>query len=393
MTEARSLYSILGVDRAAGADSIERAFREKHAALERDGFSSDEMSLLRVAYDTLKNPQLRSRYDARQALLADEARQVVVTSEGDEAPVEERRNGRFLRVLLLLFVAALAYWMFQPAVSHVREPEASIKTEVQDPVVAPSENDEPEMSESPVVTAPMASSPVASAPAFSADVRQETSVQNVEQRRPPRSPGFDANYLAWSAYFVIRPGVASGSGVLVAPDKILTNCHVLAGAALSGITVVNSMTRVAAPVREYARLDDDDACLLHAPGAGSDVIEWGRSASLGFGDATHTFGHPGGSSNLIWSSGAFERRMAVSGRGEEVLVTNNYCRPGSSGGPLLDGEGRLVGIVTAVERFAGKTQETIYGKCLSVTEATARELLRKPMFPIAMAPASYRKNY
>ncbi len=395
MAEARSLYSILGVDRDAGADSIELAFREKQAAQARDVFSSDEMSLLRVAYDTLKNPVLRKRYDARQAVLAAEAKQVVVISEGGGETVEERRDGRFLRVLLLLPIAALAYWVFwpSPSVSRVRAPGESIRIEVPDQVVANSETDESEISESPIAAAPMNASPVASFPVLSTNGRQETYVQKVEQRRPGRSSGFDANYLAWSAYFVMRPGVATGSGVLVAPDKILTNCHVLAGAALSGITVVNSMTRLAAPVRDYARLDDDDACLLHAPGAGSDVIEWGQSASLGFGDATHTFGHPGGASNLIWSSGAFERRMAVSGRGEEVLITNNYCRPGSSGGPLLDGQGRLVGIVAAVERFVGKTQESIYGKCLSVTEATARELLRKPMFPIAMAPASYRKNY
>ena len=60
---------------------------------------------------------------------------------------------------------------------------------------------------------------------------------------------------------------------------------------------------------------------------------------------------------------------------------------------MLDGEGRLIGVVTAVERFVGKTRENVYGKCLSVTEATARELLRKPLFSIAMAPATYKKNY
>ena len=397
MGEIRSLYSILGVAVDADAEAIETAYREKCRELARSGSAADELSLLRVAYDTLKNPSLRRRYDARQEMLAAEAARVVIVSEGADEDYgdsgERRRSGPFI-LLLLLFAAGFVYWKFRPVAAPLAAPPAAAVAE------APAEDVEavafpaPEVREGdempPVPTEGNVQSPLQNPPA---EIRQEAMAARIERQRPARGPGFDASYLAWSAFFVVRPGVATGSGVLVAPDKILTNCHVLAGAALSGISVINSMTRKSTQVRAYARLDDDDACLLHAPGAGSDTLEWGRSADLGFGDATHTFGHPGGSSNLIWSSGAFERRMAVSGRGEEVLITNNYCRPGSSGGPLLDGEGRLIGVVTAVERFVGKTRENVYGKCLSVTEATARELLRKPLFPIAMAPATYKKNY
>ncbi len=396
MGEIRSLYSILGVAVDADAEAIETAYREKCRELARSGSAADELSLLRVAYDTLKNPSLRRRYDARQETLAAEAARVVIVSEGSDEDssdfVERRRSGPF--ILLLLVTAGVVYWMFRPLPAPVATPPAAVVSDAPAEVTEDSlaqAPEEPEAGDIPP-TSPEGDvqSPLRNPPA---EIRQEAMAARIERQRPARVPGFDANYLAWSAYFVVRPGVATGSGVLVAPDKILTNCHVLAGAALSGISVINSMTRMATQVRAYARLDDDDACLLHAPGAGSETLEWGRSADLGFGDATHTFGHPGGSSNLIWSSGAFERRMAVSGRGEEVLITNNYCRPGSSGGPLLDGEGRLIGVVTAVERFVGKARENVYGKCLSVTEATARELLRKPLFPIAMAPATYKKNY
>ncbi len=394
MGEIRSLYSILGVAVDADTESVEAAYREKRQELERRGSAADELSLLRAAYDTLKNPALRQRYDARQEALAADAARVVILHEGDEAESgERRRSGPFI-LLLLLFAAGFVYWMFRPQAVPVAAPQAAVASgapaEDAGEMAAPAP-EVPEAAELP----PQSPEEKVELPSQNppAGIRQESLTARIERQRPARGPGFDANYLAWSAYFVVRPGAATGSGVLIAPDKILTNCHVLAGAALSGISVINSMTRKATQVREYARLDDDDACLLHAPGAGSDSIEWGRSADLGFGDATHTFGHPGGSSSLIWSSGGFERRMAVSGRGEEVLITNNYCRPGSSGGPLLDGEGRLVGVVAAVERFAGKTRENVYGKCLSVTEATARELLRKPLFPIAMAPANYKKNY
>lgn len=389
MGESRSLYSILGVACDASGEAIEAAYRAQSAVLEQNGSDADASSLLRVAYDTLRNPSVRQRYDARQLALKTEAARVVIVPDGPEIRFgSHRRAGRTLAILALLLVAGLTYWSFRPKLAlsrpsvHASVASAPTEGEVQaDSVVA---------DDSVAVTI---SVPLPPPPALAAEVQIDAPASGSTMGRPVRTPGFDAKYLAWSAFYVVRPGVATGSGVMVAADKILTNCHVLAGAALSGIAVMNSMTRKISRVKEYARLDDDDVCLLHAPGAGSDAIEWGISANLKYGDSTYTLGHPGGASDLVWSSGAFVRRMGLSGRGEDFLVTNNYCRPGSSGGPLFDGEGRLVGVVTAVQRFTNQAQESVYGQCFSVTEAAARDLLRKPLFPIAMAPSSYKKNY
>lgn len=146
----------------------------------------------------------------------------------------------------------------------------------------------------------------------------------------------------------------------------------------------------ATKVEKYARLDGEDACLLFAPGAGNDSLAWGSSDSLRPGDTVHTMGHPGGSSSIIWSEGQF--RMRVNRGRESVLVSNNYCRPGSSGGPLLDSEGRLVGVVSQVQVRARDREPVQYGDCISVPEASARVLLGKPLFPIALAPAQYLRN-
>ena len=156
--------------------------------------------------------------------------------------------------------------------------------------------------------------------------------------------------------------------------------------------VIHSVTQKLSKVEKYARLDDEDACLLFAPGAGNDPIAWGNSAALRPGDTVHSFGHPDGSTGIIWSEGHFLERIERGG--DTFLFTNNYCRPGSSGGPLLDDEGRLVGVVAAVRRFPARAGEPPrYGACISVSEAAARALLGKPLFPIALAPARYFPNY
>jgi len=393
MAESRSLYSILGVASDASLEEIESAFRSRRMDLDRRGGDADELSLLRVAYDTLKNAPARRRYDARLAAQAHPAAPVPtpVPAGADMAFSEPRSAGRRLGLPFLILGAVLAYWWLKPAPNApVQQQLAAAATR---PAPAQPAASAEEEAPADIVLPPLPPPPMPARVEPAGEEGVTTTQTTVVYQKPKRQPGFDAQYLAWSAFYVIRPGEVTGSGVMVAPNKILTNCHVLAGAGLSGIAVLHSMTRKPTRVTEYARLDDDDACLLHAPGAGSDVIDWGSSTDLKPGDPTHTLGHPGGSADLTWSTGNFVRRRPAVGRGDDFLLTSNYCRPGSSGGPLFDNEGRLVGVVTAVQRYTTKTREDVFGLCASVTEATARELLRKPLFPIAMAPAAYKQNY
>jgi serine protease Do len=388
MAESQSLYSILGVAGTATAEEIEAAYSMRRAALEgRGGDSADEISLLRVAHDTLKNPALRQRYDRRQAALSSPMAKVTAMPTSVEMTFGRRPSRRIWSLPFLMLGVGLAYWWLRPQAPVRSAPPIAARSA---PVAPASTPAQPEQ-DAPLDIALPPLPPPPPPPRTEADAGRAPAAPI--RVRPQRQPGFDTQYLAWSDFFVIRPGAVTGSGVMVAPNKILTNCHVLAGAGLSGIAVLHSMTRKPTRVTEYARLDDDDACLLHAPGAGDYAVEWGNSADLKPGDMTHTFGHPGGSIDVVWSTGNFVQRMPTKARGEDFLVTTNYCRPGSSGGPLFDNEGRLVGVVMASQRLRSEGREVSYGNCAAVTEATARELLRKPLFPIVMAPAEYKQNY
>lgn len=384
MNTENTLYAVLGVAADADAATIETAYAVRVQALHGD---ADALSLLRVAGCTLRDPVQRAAYDRRLA-----QRQATVVSAPvvvENFPVAPRAWSP-LR-LALIAAAGVAALLFLLPESPPPAPEITVAVPLPtaaDALAAPSGSFAASEPAGAVATA-------AGAAAETPDIDGEgaPAVADAAQglpRRGAKQAGFDAQYVAWSV-FAIRQRNKSGSGVLIAPDRILTNCHVLAGAATEGMVVVHSLTGRRLRVEKYARLDGEDACLLFAPGAGGDAIAWGNSMTLRPGDTVHAMGHPGGEAAIVWSKGVF--RLRTERGGEAFLISENYCRPGSSGGPLLDDEGRLVGIVTAVQRFEAKGgQPPRFGTCISVSEATARALLAKPLFPVALAPAQHLPN-
>ncbi|MBI2308032.1 MAG: trypsin-like peptidase domain-containing protein [Rhodocyclales bacterium] len=390
MSTDNTLYAALGVAVSAGADEIDAAYAARVQALSGD---ADALSLLRVARDTLRDPARRAAYDRQLAARPAAAEAPVFLAADYPAPRPSRSR---LRNWLILFAAAgvtaAIFWPKKPAPGSVAvrpAAPAAVPAAVPAAANAPAPAPIPEPPPAAEAAAPGVAAPPADAP-DPAPAGASASLAALPTRGA-KQPGFDVQYVAWSV-FTIRQRNLSGSGVLIGPERILTNCHVLAGGASNGLVVVHGLTKRVSKVEKYARLDGEDACLLYAPGAGSEAIAWGSAAALRPGDTVHALGHPGGSSEIAWSEGRFHLRAERGG--ETFLISDNYCRPGSSGGPLLDNEGRLVGIVTAVQRFQAKGGEPPqFGACISVTEATARALLAKPLFPIALAPAQYIANY
>jgi len=129
-----------------------------------------------------------------------------------------------------------------------------------------------------------------------------------------------------------------GSGVLLPSGKIATNCHVVEGGA--SFQVGRGKELVLATL--YAEDGDKDICLLDAKGITGKPVQLGKAADLKVGVPVYAIGAPQGL-ELSLSDGIVAQ---LRGGPPPFIQTTAAISPGSSGGGLFDGEGRLVGLTT-----------------------------------------------
>ncbi|HUR49692.1 MAG TPA: trypsin-like peptidase domain-containing protein [Acidimicrobiales bacterium] len=156
------------------------------------------------------------------------------------------------------------------------------------------------------------------------------------------------------------PGVrgedaGAGTGFIVSADgEVLTNAHVVAGTGTVEVKLPGETgRRLADLVATDARAD---IALIRIRGArGLATAELGRSSRLRVGQSVIAIGNalalPGGPSVTTGIVSALER--TVEGDGEileNMIQTDAAINPGNSGGPLVDANGRVVGVNTAVIR-------------------------------------------
>src|ERR1700741_4217373 len=142
----------------------------------------------------------------------------------------------------------------------------------------------------------------------------------------------------------------TGSGVLFAPDGyLLTNSHVIAGA--------RKLTGSLTDGRQFEaeKIGDDpatDLAVLRLQAAGLPHAQFGSSARLRVGQLVVAIGNPLGFQATVTAGivSALGRTLrSPSGRLiQSVIQTDAPLNPGNSGGALVDGQGRVVGITTAM---------------------------------------------
>lgn len=132
-----------------------------------------------------------------------------------------------------------------------------------------------------------------------------------------------------------------GSGVVIGPARVATNCHVVQEAA--SLQVISEAGEFAG---QWVRQDPQrDICLLAVKGLTAPAASLRRSDTLVVGEPVFAIGNPLGF-GLAVSAGLV---TAIDAKDQPpVLIASTALSPGSSGGGMFDRQGRLVGITTAV---------------------------------------------
>ncbi|WP_425569820.1 S1C family serine protease [Rhodococcus olei] len=180
----------------------------------------------------------------------------------------------------------------------------------------------------------------------------------------------------------------TGSGVVIdGSGYIVTNNHVISMAAVDPDNatlrvVFSDGTRV--PARIVGRDTKTDLAVLKVDVGNLTVAQLGESADVQVGDDVVAVGSPLGLSKTVTSGivSALHRPVRLGGEGTDTdavidaVQTDAAINPGNSGGPLVDDEGRVIGINSAIRSESGGSVGL--GFAIGVDDVTrvAQELIR-----------------
>jgi S1-C subfamily serine protease len=183
-----------------------------------------------------------------------------------------------------------------------------------------------------------------------------------------------------------EPLEESGSGVIVkfprvAGVVVVTNYHVVGAAAPAKVYVTLSDGRIVQPARTWTD-PESDLALLNITDDALPPAELADSDRVRRGQWVLAFGSPFGlnqtvTHGIISATNRGQISLGSTIRIKEFLQTDAAINPGSSGGPLVDLDGRVVGINTAIASKSGSNSGVSFSIPANMVKRIAAQLIEK----------------
>ncbi|MBI5625437.1 MAG: trypsin-like peptidase domain-containing protein [Elusimicrobia bacterium] len=186
---------------------------------------------------------------------------------------------------------------------------------------------------------------------------EENTIKVFEEASP--AVVFVTNIAVERSFYLDEFAIPQGSGSGFIWDKaghIVTNYHVVAG---GDIFLVKLKDHTELRARLVGKEERKDLAVLkvEAPQEKLRQLPLGDSSSLRVGQKTIAIGNPFGLDNTLTTGiiSALGRQMEGVGGVtiRDLVQTDAAINPGNSGGPLLDSEGRLIGVNTMMVSRSG----------------------------------------
>jgi len=199
-------------------------------------------------------------------------------------------------------------------------------------------------------------------------------------------------------------GNGTGSGSIYRSNStssyIITNNHVVEGAASGGTISVELNNGDVYPAVIVGRNSDYDLAVISIKKGNLPEIPKGNSSSIAIGDPVIAFGSPLGLSGTVTSGivSALNRPVTTGSTSVDsyldAIQTDAAINPGNSGGPLVDAQGRIVGVNSAIASLGATSSGSIgLGFSIPINQATriAEELIAtgkstKPILGVSFDP-------
>jgi S1-C subfamily serine protease len=208
--------------------------------------------------------------------------------------------------------------------------------------------------------------------------------EEVARKLSPAVVAIDANKPGTAAK--TRSVEESGSGVILRVDGrpgfyVLTNNHVVSQSRPEQITVNLADGRLFHPAQVWAD-PESDVALLRLDADNLPTASLGDSDRMKVGHWVLAFGSPFGLNQTVTHGiiSARERGQVSLGstiRIKDFLQTDAAINPGSSGGPLVNLDGEVIGINTAIASQSGSNSGVAFAIPINLARRVSNQLLEK----------------